>query len=85
MTMKNFLNPQIRGTISLFILLTGLITLMVPTEIAAQDLVLDHKFTANVTDAAGEVYVSKIQADGKVMVGGDFRFANGVAKNALVR
>ena len=54
-------------------------------ESAAQDLALDNGFNASVTDAPTNVFVSKVQEDGKILLGGEFKYVNGVAHNWFVR
>jgi uncharacterized delta-60 repeat protein len=56
-----------------------------PTKGFAQNLTLDSSFNASVTDAAANNYVSAVQPDGKILVGGEFRFVNGVQRNFLAR
>ncbi|WP_309641062.1 T9SS type A sorting domain-containing protein [Flavobacterium sp.] len=46
---------------------------------------LDTSFNNTGTGLNGEVYAIKIQADGKIIVGGDFTSYNGVAKERVAR
>jgi uncharacterized delta-60 repeat protein len=46
---------------------------------------LDASFVGGVTEGKVQVYVSAVQPDGKILVGGGFSFANGTEKNTLTR
>ena len=48
-------------------------------------LSLDTAFNAGVTDGTAEAYVTAAQADGKILVGGRFNFANGSERSNVVR
>ncbi len=54
-------------------------------SIQAQTFSLDSTFTAGVRDAADRCYVSVVQPDGKILVGGYFEFVNGVPLRGVAR
>jgi uncharacterized delta-60 repeat protein len=55
------------------------------SAIAAQALTLDTGYNAGVTEAQVNNYVSAVQTDGKILVGGAFRFVNSANLNFLTR
>jgi len=52
---------------------------------ALGQLTLDKSFNAGVTDGDASGYVSAIQPDGKILVGGDFQFVRGVPRRSIAR
>lgn len=46
---------------------------------------LDTTFNAGVSDAPASVYISTTQSDGKVLVGGNFYFTNGIERKIFAR
>ena len=71
------------GAKILSVLVIMLIALAYQTS--AQGLNLDGGFNGGVTDSSASNYVSAVQPDGKILVGGGFRFVNGVQRSSLVR
>ncbi len=63
----------------------ALFTLLLTTAAVFAQLTLDKNFNAGVTDGEGAGYVSVVQPDGKILVGGDFQFVNSAAKSGLAR
>lgn len=51
----------------------------------AQNLRLDSSFNGGVTDASTQNYVSTVQPDGKILVGGSFNFVNGTRISGFAR
>ncbi len=51
----------------------------------AGQLVLNTAFQAGVTEGSSISYVSAVQPDGKVLIGGKFLFAGGIRRSGLVR
>lgn len=71
---------------SLIVLLAlGVCLLILAPRVTFAQLNLDAAFSPNVTDAPGIGYISTQLPDGKVLVGGLFHLANGVAIRNLVR
>ena len=58
---------------------------VISAAVAAQNLVLDSSFNPNASEIAPQNYVSAVQPDGKILVGGLFDFVNGSALSGLVR
>ena len=52
---------------------------------ALAQLTLNTSFNAGVTDGDSAAVITAVQADGKILVGGNFAFANGTEKFGLVR
>jgi uncharacterized delta-60 repeat protein len=55
------------------------------SALPAQNLVLDDTFTASASHGAAYNYVSAIQPDGKILVGGKLRYANGIPRGGIAR
>lgn len=68
----------------LSVFITALLCLFLGGHANAQ-LNLDTAYNAGVTEGKVESRVTAVQADGKILVGGGFSFANGAEKNTLVR
>ena len=51
----------------------------------AQNLILDTQFMGRVSDAAAKNWVTALQPDGKILVGGNFRFTNGSQIRGIAR
>jgi uncharacterized delta-60 repeat protein len=72
-----------------FLLRVGFLALMLSCacihQARCQDLVLDTSFSAGVSDTPPNNYVSAIQPDGKILVGGDYEKVNGIPHIGLVR
>ncbi|MFN0277662.1 MAG: FG-GAP-like repeat-containing protein [Pyrinomonadaceae bacterium] len=66
-------------------MLLVLFTAFLPDAAYTQSLALDPNYLAGVTDAPTESYVSAVQPDGKILVGGAFIFANGISRKGLAR
>lgn len=62
----------------------ALLGFAIPT-IAFAQLTLNTSFTAGVTDGNSNGLVSAVQPDGKIIVGGNFAFVNGVEQFGLTR
>ena len=60
-------------------------TFVLNFHLRAQELTLDESFTAGVGLAPASNKVSAVQPDGKILVGGNFRFANGTQVRGVVR
>jgi uncharacterized delta-60 repeat protein len=65
--------------------LSFLLALFVCVTSAFGQLRLNADFTGGVTDGQANSYVSAVQSDGKILVGGKFDRANGVAQGRLAR
>ena len=62
-----------------------LLTVSSTVSFSAQSLILDNNFSGGVSDAPPTVYVSAVQPNGKILVGGLFHLTNGVQKPFLTR
>lgn len=55
------------------------------TQVSGQNLILDDTFTGSASAAAAYTYVSSVQPDGKILVGGRLRYANGTPRGGIAR
>jgi len=85
--MKNYLtigNFRRRSLYS-FKTIAALFVLLIVCLTADAQMTLNTAFNAGVTDGNSIGVVTAVQADGKILVGGNFAFANGTEKFGLVR
>ena len=68
-------------------LLTALFVMLAALsfQTAAQNFGLDGGFIGNVTDSSASNYVSTVQPDGKILVGGLYNFVNGFQTHGISR
>ena len=65
---------------------TVLLVLLMGTDYARSQAATDTSFAASITKVpGGRIHRSLVQPDGKILVAGDFKVANGAARTALVR
>jgi uncharacterized delta-60 repeat protein len=60
------------------------LAILLTTSVAAQ-LTLNTSFAAGVTDGNSNGFVSAVQSDGKILVGGNFALVNGIEQFGLAR
>ncbi len=82
--MKSFNKVSKTGVLK-FIFFSILLIFAAGSQVFSQKLNLDQSFSGGVSDAPAAVFISATQADGKILVGGDFSFANGIKKPFLAR
>lgn len=71
------------GSLSAFAICIGLIIILFGSGVTSAQI-LDPSFTGRINNA-GIVYDTAVQADGKIVLVGDFTFANGQGRNRIVR
>jgi len=82
--MKNFFSFKMKNLFMNKLAILVLVLSALSFQAAAQTLNLDTSF-GGVTDAAPQNYFSAVQADGKILVGGEFNFVNGTQIRGLAR
>ncbi len=74
-----------RRSVHAYLLLVVICVLAFLNSTADAQLTLNTSFNAGVTDGNSIAVVTAVQTDGKILVGGNFAFANGTEKFGLVR
>ena len=81
----NFLYKASKTGVLKYLFFSLLVIFTFNNQTFAQKLNLDSSFSGGVSDAPAAVFISATQADGKILVGGDFGFTNDVKKPFLAR
>ena len=79
------LNKISKTSVLKYLFFSILVIFALSNQNFSQSLNLDTSFSGGVSDAPATVFISATQADGKILVGGDFSFANGIKKAFLAR